>query len=344
LHLYLTESCNLRCRHCGTANDGTAPTYLAAALVRDLIDQAVASGAEGIAFGGGEPFLHRDLLALLAYAAPRLKTLLATNAALIDDDAAAALARLGVVVQVSLDAPNAIIHDRIRGEGAFAWAWRGIERLQRAGLGERLALNVTLMRPTIGRLPEIVALAERRGIASVRFTALQRMGRAADQWANLAPVPEQYAEAYRYLYACRPPTGTTLSPGLLGLELDPPDRGLWCGLGRTLLVDARGDIYPCGLFVGPAFRLGNVRDTLLADALASEKLARLIGRCAARREAIPECRACAWKHFCQGGCAGSVWQSQGTLGATDGLCEVRRELYSEIMLAQVEAHYYAIQV
>jgi radical SAM protein with 4Fe4S-binding SPASM domain len=360
LHLHLTESCNLRCQHCGvvaaaTANDGAAavaaqppalaglrasqprtanarvaPAHLDSALIRGLIDQAVAAGAEGVAFGGGEPFLHADLGALLAYAAPRLKTLLATNAALLDDAAAETLARLGVIVQVSLDGPDAALHDRIRGEGAFAEAWRGIERLQQAGLGERLALNVTLMRPNIGLLSEIVALAERRGIAGVRFTALQRMGRAAAQWAVLAPTADEYAQAYRFLYRCRPAAGLTLSPGLLGLELEPPDRGLWCGLGRTLLVDARGDIYPCGLLSGPEFRLGNVRDTRLADALASEKLAQLIARCAERRETIPECRACAWQHFCQAGCAGSVWQLHGALDATDGLCAVRRELYSEL--------------
>lgn len=354
LHLYLTEACNLRCRHCGTASDGSVsarapaglrldrprapvPAHLDAALVRDLIDQAIASGAEGIAFGGGEPLLHPDLPALLAQAAPRLKTLLATNAALVDDAAAEMLAERGVIVQVSLDGPDAAVHDRIRGAGAFERAWRGIERLQRAGVGGRLALNVTLMQPNIGRLPEIVALAERRGIAGVRFTALQRMGRAADRWADLAPTPAQYAAAYRWLYSCRPRAGTTLSPDLLGLELEPPDRGPWCGLGRTLLVDARGDIYPCGLFVGPAFCLGNVRATRLADALASEKLARLIARCAARQEIIAECQACAWRHFCQAGCAGSVWQLHGTLDATDGLCEVRRELFAELLLARATA-------
>jgi radical SAM protein with 4Fe4S-binding SPASM domain len=135
-----------------------------------------------------------------------------------------------------------------------------------------------------------------------------------------------------------------LSPGLLGLELAPPDRGMWCGLGRTLLVDARGEIYPCGLFVGPEFRLGNVRQVRLADALASDRLAQLIVRCEARRDAIPECRACVWKHFCQAGCAGSVWQLRGTLGATDGLCVMRRELFSTMMLDQAETHCHAIQV
>ncbi|MGC8780581.1 MAG: PqqD family peptide modification chaperone [Anaerolineae bacterium] len=338
LHLDLTDACNLRCLHCGIAGNGDGRTHLDAALARDLIGQAAAAGAEGIAFSGGEPLLHPDLLALLACAAPRLKTLLATNAHLIDDEAAAALVRLGVIVQVSLDGADAATHDRIRGVAAFERTWRGIERLQRAGIGERLALNVTLMRPNIGQVAEIVALAERRGIPAVRFTALQRMGRAAGRWAGLAPTADEYAEAYRYLYRYRSSAGLALSPELLGLEPEPPEQGLWCGLGRTLLVNARGDVYPCGLFVGPQFRLGNVRDTPLADALASPALAHLIGRCERRRETIAECRACAWQHFCQAGCAGSVWHLHGTLDATDGLCAVRRELFAELMIARATAY------
>jgi len=335
LHLYLTESCNLRCRHCAVVEDTAGSPQLSAVVVRDLVEQAVAAGAEGIAFGGGEPFLHPDLLDLLAYAAPRVKTLLATNATLLDDAAAQTLVGLGVIVQVSLDGPDAATHDSIRGRGAFERAWRGIERLQRAGLGERLALNVTLMRPNVGRVAEIVALAEQRGVAGLRFAPLQHIGRAAARWDELAPTPDEYAVAYRFLYGYRSNDGLTISPGLLGLELDPPEDGAWCGLGHVLLVDARGDIYPCALLTAPEFRLGNVAETPLADALAFAKLAELVALCERRREEIAKCRACAWKHFCQGGCPGSVWRATGAWYATDGLCEVRRELFRELIRRQV---------
>jgi radical SAM protein with 4Fe4S-binding SPASM domain len=84
--------------------------------------------------------------------------------------------------------------------------------------------------------------------------------------------------------------------------------------------------------------LGNVAETSLADALASAKLARLAVLCERRREEIEECRSCTWKHFCQGGCLGNAWLSVGTWYATDGLCELRRELFRKLLLAQAEAH------
>ncbi len=343
LHLYVTGRCNLCCRHCAVVNGDDPPDRLTNDAIRGLIDQAVAAGAEAIAFGGGEPLLRPDLPDLLAYAAPRVKTLLATNATLIGDPLARTLADLGVIVQASLDGPTADMHDRVRGPGAFDRAWRGIERLQRAGVGERLALNVTLMRPNVACATEIVALAAARGVAGVRFTPVQPMGAAVGRWAELCPTPDEYTAAYRALYRYQSTNGVTVSPGLLGLELEPPEEGMWCGLGHMLLVDARGDIYPCALFTAPQFRLGNVAETSLAEALASEKLAQLVALCARRRDEIEACRMCAWKHFCQAGCPGNVWLATGTWYATDGLCEVRRELFRRMMLAQAEAHYHAIQ-
>jgi radical SAM protein with 4Fe4S-binding SPASM domain len=269
---------------------------------------------------------------LVAHAARRLHTTVATNATLIDKRAAAALAASGAVVQVSLDGATASEHDAIRGRGAFERAWRGIEALQQAGVaGHKLALNVTLMRHNVEKAPEIVALARERGVRDVRFTPVQRMGRAAERWTELAPTQEQYAAVYRFLYGDRGEDGPVLGPLFLGLELDPPAEGMWCGLGRTLLVDARGDIYPCGLLNGPEFWLGNVADTLLAGALASEKLATLVAAVERRKDEIDECRACAWRHFCQGGCAGSVLLARGTWHATDGLCDLRRELFRELV-------------
>jgi radical SAM protein with 4Fe4S-binding SPASM domain len=340
LHLYVTERCNLRCRHCAVVDGDRPPDGLSADAIRSLIDQAVAAGAEAIAFGGGEPLLRSDLPDLLAYAAPRVKTLLATNATLLNDPLARALADLAVIVQVSIDGPTAEVHDRVRGPGAFDRAWQGIEQLQQAGMGARLALNVTLMRPNVTRVAEIVALAEARGVPGVRFMPVQRMGAAADRWAELCPTPDEYAAAYRHLYGQTLRVSETrrvsvaVSPGLLGLELEPPEEGMWCGLGHTLLVDAQGDIYPCSLLTNPRFRLGNVAKTPLADALASAKLAELVALCGRRQEEIAECRACAWRHFCQGGCPGSVWLSAGTWYATDGLCEVRRKLFTELVFSK----------
>jgi radical SAM protein with 4Fe4S-binding SPASM domain len=336
LHLYLTEDCNLACRHCGVVDGSRPGGELNSRAVRRLIDQAVATGVDGIAFSGGEPLLRADCLDLLGYAARRVKTLLSTNGTLLDEASAAALVALGVVVQVSLDGATAAVHDALRGSGAFERAWRGIEHLQRAGIGERLALNVTLLRPNLPQVAEIVALAARRGVAGVRFAPVQRLGRAATRWPELAPGAGDYAPVYRLLYRTLDAGKVTVGKGLPGLEMEPLEGQPWCRLGHLLLVDSRGDIYPCSLLTAPQFRLGNVAHTPLAEALGSDRLRGLAALCAGRKDEIDDCRACAWRHFCQASCPGSVWLEQGTFYAADALCDLRRELYRDLIFEGVD--------
>lgn len=349
LHLYLTEGCNLRCTHCGVEAGTRPPDNLSSDTVRRLIDEAIATGAEGIAFSGGEPLLRDDCLDLLRYATQqswraadtsgseqRVKVLLSTNAVLIDDATAATLAELGIIIQVSLDGATAATHDAVRGPGSFARAWEGMARLQRHGVSERLALNVTLMSHNVDEVAEIVALAAEHGVPGVRFCPVQHMGRAAEQWDTLAPNMESYASAYGHLYHESPPPGVMVSQGLPGLELEPPEGRMWCGLGHLLLVDSRGDLYPCALLTTPEFRLGNVADTSLADALASEKLGELVALCERRKDEIEACQSCAWRHFCQGGCPGAIWLEYGTWHSVDGFCDLRRDLYRDLIFDHVE--------
>jgi len=352
LHLHLTRRCNLRCRHCAVVDRPGPRDRLSTAGIRSLIDQAVEAGVESIAFGGGEPLLREDGLELVEHSARQVMTLVATNGTLLDDRKAGALAGSGVTVQVSLDGASASTHDAVRGAGSFARTWRGIERLQAREVENRLALNVTLMRPNIQEVPELLALTARRQVSGVRFSGVQPMGRASAIWSELCPEPAEYAEAYRFLYLSQPPDGVAVSNGLAGLEVEPPDKGMWCQLGHILIVDSGGDIYPCSLLTDPRFCLGNVADTPLAKALESPRLQQLVARCEQRKDEIEECRKCAWRQLCQASCPGEVWLRHGTFWSPGEMCDLRRELFRRVIhnlvaperLAEAPNHRSSLQV
>jgi radical SAM protein with 4Fe4S-binding SPASM domain len=335
LTCYLTHRCNLQCRHCAVISAPHRENYLPLFQVQRLIDQWVASGGEAVIISGGEPLLHPDCLAILRYAATRIKTLLATNGALIDDPMAAALVDLGVAVQVSLDGATAATHDHIRGDGAFAKTWDGIERLQHRGIGNRLALSVTMMRANLDECRAVIDLAEARGVPAVRFFPLQRMGRAATEWNELQAENDRQVQLYEELYLRLPQASraVVVEAGLPGFVLDSAGEEMWCGLGQTLAVDADGAAYPCSLLMEPSFRLGNVAETELGQLLASPRLQQIAAECAARKTQIAACRACDWRNFCQGGCSASVWRQRGTWWTTDDLCSVRQRLYEETIFS-----------
>jgi uncharacterized Fe-S cluster-containing radical SAM superfamily protein len=145
--------CNIACRTCYIESSPTndALAYLTAAEVAGYLDEAEAGGQplEEIGFTGGEPFMNRDLPAMLAdvLARPaRYRAIVLTNAmAPLRQRARALLAlrdRFGpdrLILRVSLDHYEAAHHDVERGEGTFAKALEGLAWLAREGFTVHVA-------------------------------------------------------------------------------------------------------------------------------------------------------------------------------------------------------------
>ena len=134
--------CNIECRHCFN-NSGPRETSFGL-MTLDAVSRAIAAaaarGVREIYFTGGEPFLHPQLLEMLACALTIAPTTVLTNGMLISDriaDTVAALAietRYSLEVRVSLDGYTEEMNDAIRGRGVFRLALAGAVRLARRKL------------------------------------------------------------------------------------------------------------------------------------------------------------------------------------------------------------------
>ncbi len=134
--------CNLQCVHCINASGPKAPWLknLDADTVKRYIKEAELLGVKEVYFTGGEPFLHSDILELLAFSLRVAPTTVLTNGTMITPQMADALAILAkeslysLEIRVSVDDTDAEKNDRIRGKGAFAKAVRAIQLLAAGGL------------------------------------------------------------------------------------------------------------------------------------------------------------------------------------------------------------------
>jgi MoaA/NifB/PqqE/SkfB family radical SAM enzyme len=134
--------CNLACTHCINASGPDEPWLkpIAPDVARAAIREADEIGVKEIYFTGGEPFLHGEILELLADALAVAPTTVLTNGTLIDAamaDRLATLARRSLYsleIRVSLDDTDAEKNDRIRGAGAFDKAVQAIQLLHERGL------------------------------------------------------------------------------------------------------------------------------------------------------------------------------------------------------------------
>ena len=143
--------CNITCRNCyiesSPRNDALA--YITAAECRAYLDEIARDRlpVEEIGFTGGEPFLNRELPAMLGDALARgFRALVLTNAMKPLRNHAAALLGLlrahgpeRLVLRVSLDHHRAELHDVERGEGSFAQALEGLVWLVRHGFRVHVA-------------------------------------------------------------------------------------------------------------------------------------------------------------------------------------------------------------
>jgi molybdenum cofactor biosynthesis enzyme MoaA len=87
IYFYLTEGCNLRCRHCWIApkyqSKDKTHSSLDFELFCSIIGQARALGLKGVKLTGGEPFLHPEIHRMIEYIrAEELRLTIETNGVL----------------------------------------------------------------------------------------------------------------------------------------------------------------------------------------------------------------------------------------------------------------------
>jgi len=146
LWLYTNFDCNLACDYCCVRSSPSAERRpLGLERVQQVARDAAALGVGDLFVTGGEPFLVEDIGPILRACADAARTTVLTNGVLFAGrrrQALETLPRDRVVLQVSLDSPDAGLHDRHRGAGSWDKAVRGISVARGLGFRVRIAATV----------------------------------------------------------------------------------------------------------------------------------------------------------------------------------------------------------
>lgn len=318
--------CDLRCRYCfyrdisqlrEVESAGMMQEDTARSLIKAGLEAAGAGGMVQFTFQGGEPTLagldfFRKFLEMEAeyrQSGQKIYHSLQTNGMTLDESWAAFLKKHQFLVGLSLDG-NQAIHDSLRvtpgGTGTWQRVTDSLKLLDKYGVETSLLCVVTA---TVAKNPEKV------------YRTLQGLGNHPLQFIPcLDPMEEaRGSEAY------------SLKPQVYGKFLcrlfdlwyrdwkegrytsirtfDDYLRLLWgmppssCGAsgrcGNYLVVEGDGSLYPCDFYVLDEWKLGNIRDTTVSQAMASP----VNQRFRALREPMPEpCRSCPYLSLCRTGC------------------------------------------
>jgi len=182
IYFYLTEGCNLGCRHCwlspGLQNEKNVYPSLSLDVFNSILEQAISLGLKGVKLTGGEPLMHPGITEILKIIYNHELTLaIETNGVLCTTELAKEITNgKNAFVSVSIDGTDARTHEWIRGiKGCFNAALEGIKNLVNVGIKPQIIM--TVMRSNSTQLEKMVRMAESLGVESIKFNLVQPTGR-----------------------------------------------------------------------------------------------------------------------------------------------------------------------
>jgi SynChlorMet cassette radical SAM/SPASM protein ScmF len=340
IYFYLTEGCNLRCRHCWIApkyqSEGNSYPALDLDLFKSIIEQAKPLGLSGVKLTGGEPLLHPQVNEILEYIQTKdLRLTVETNGVLCTQELARKMAACkDSFVSVSLDGADAETHEWVRGvEGSFRAALKGIRILVNAGFQPQIIM--TIMRRNTNQMEHIVRLAEYLDAGSVKFNIVQPTARGEIMHeSGEALAIEELVDLGRWVE-------TTLSDSTpLPLYFSHPmafrslgkmfgtngDGCRVCGISGILGVLADGSYALCGIGeTVPDLVFGQAAKDSLKDVWNNTPLLLEIRKGLPRRlEGI--CGDCLMKGICLGSCVAQNYLSSKSIWAPFWFCEEAQKL------------------
>jgi SynChlorMet cassette radical SAM/SPASM protein ScmF len=333
IYFYLTEGCNLSCRHCWLAPkfdpDGTRYPVLSPEVFADVIRQAKPLGLEAVKLTGGEPLLHPQISTLIQTVRREgLRLAVETNAVLCTPELAAEIAAVGKpFVSVSLDGADAAAHEWVRGiPGSFELAIQGIRNL--TGAGVRPQIVFSMMRHNAGQVEAVIRLAENLGAGSLKFNVVQPTERG-----ELLHESGQALGVAELIDLGRRVEGTLARGTNLRLIFHYPqafqplgrlaggDGGTACGIRGILGVLPQGEYALCGIGEHmPEMVFGDSKTDALAHIWSDHPVLNSI------RAGMPDrlqgiCGRCLMKSRCLGSCPAQNYYRGRSLFAPNWFCE-----------------------
>ncbi len=343
LWIYYTLACNLRCRHCLVSAGKGLRKELTDEEFRSLVDEAVRLGVKRFYITGGEPFIKEGVFDLIKYITKRKRRelIILTNATLFDEEKIAALKKVmspRLILQVSLEGPNAEIHDRLRGKGSFDAAVRGIKNL--IGIGIIPIVSTAVSKLNENHIAKTSRFLSKLGIQEHNLLWMHAKGRGASNAEELFVPAENIAGVMKKLKGLYREQEIILD-NVESLKVRVrTKRGrkndLCNNCYEKICVNADGHVYPCASLNGDKhFDAGSIRKKSLKDIWLNSKVMERGRRNSVRNK--PECRSCYLEYFCGGGCtshsyyASEVDTGRGSVTAVDPYCPTYKALFEDII-------------
>jgi radical SAM protein with 4Fe4S-binding SPASM domain len=307
IELRLDWRCNAKCKYCGVwkySREGMLPVGAWMRIISDLAE----CGLGFVLFTGGEPLLYPHFLDVISHAdSLGVQSAVITNGSLLNRARVHRLSGLRHLreITVSLDSPEASVHDEVRKfKGLFGVAAEGMCRVRQMVPHVRLAVNTVVTSDTAATVKDLLklpVLPDKIRVFPVGLDMpwLESLASVpADGWSQWAReaktqyLPAETRDRVRHEVARLQEEARGLGVQIETERLDwgKPYDGLCVVPLAHLVLQPDGDVYPCCHVQDPTNRIGRLSVQSVREVFASAEYKDFLA--SLRPVRLAACRSC----------------------------------------------------
>ncbi|MDE6903838.1 MAG: radical SAM protein [Lachnospiraceae bacterium] len=334
---YITDYCNLRCKHCYHENfsnkvdQSIDQIQLENKILKEIVELSQEWEVICVRFLGGEPMLHPRIFEFASYLKREIgcEIGIATNGLHFTDENIRKIREIGIdKIQVSLESSQKEQHEFYRGKETWENTLQGVKKI--VDSGTRTGIRMTISKANLDKMDEFAKLGKDMNLNLVSFNKyipdkyntelLQSLSKKEHTYMlnKILELKQIYGD--EFVVSEDPCLNDCYSNEIekefeKELQEDYPIGGCSAGL-FSLIISKEGIIYPCTML---RLSVGDIRKESLINIWESENsiLQKLRNR---GRYLEGRCKECSSKLYC-GGCRAAAYKMTGNFMGEDPFCD-----------------------
>lgn len=294
--LELTYLCNLRCEHCYALASKDNKKFLSFEEIKNMLNFLKEKGLRIIELTGGEPFLHPDFYQILKFCLENFEYVsILTNGTLVNENNVEIFKEYKnkILINISLDGPNAEIHDKKRGiSGSFEKTLSSIQIFRKIGCFVRVSMSV--YPDTVRYIEDTLKIAIEKGANKFVWNSVLPFGRGKDiKWKKdkgreIFEIENEIIFKYKNFIQI-----------IEKEEMENMRKYQNCGGGwRSIVIDPEGNIKPCVFIKKEECIIGNLIKENPEDIFKKERILKFYKLSLPKKEICDECENLYYCEFC----------------------------------------------
>ena len=297
LNIYITNACNLKCKHCFMLSGNKLENELTLGDWMKVLTSFKENGGEFVTFSGGEPLMFKNFPQIISHAHDLgLKSTVLSNGLLWSDKLIHELAPFIDEIQFSLDGIDEETNSMVRGSGHFEKVVDTIVKFANAGVKTSVATTFTydnLNENTQTRYKNLVDLIKEKTSGKDVFFKLSKKLLPGRDVHFTAEENEKYSAIIKDIEK-HVDENADYENFLAGHTANLV--AINCGLGG-ISVSSDGNVYFCNR-INEMESFGNVTEKPMSFFMGKGKEIHL----ATSVDNVIPCKDCELRYICDGGC------------------------------------------